>query len=223
VSTEIAAARQRSRNPRGEGSRLRQDILDAASEILETTGSSEAITLRAVARAVGIAAPSIYAHFPDREAILDQLCADGFVAFRTALEAAIAPFTDPVERLLAGCGAYLRYSADYPRRYRALFEHPEVRTRQRPVADYSMAEGAAALNVLVQGIADCASAGRSVSQDHFADAVAIWAALHGLATLRAEMAPTIPWPDQDQLVIAIVSRLAQLQPSPEAASPLTDD
>ncbi len=32
------------------------------------------MTLRAVARAVGIAAPSIYAHFPDREAILDQLC-----------------------------------------------------------------------------------------------------------------------------------------------------
>ena len=190
---------------------MRQDILDSASEILETTGSAEAVTLRAVARAVGIAAPSIYAHFPDREAILDQLCADGFAEFRAALQAAIAPFGDPVERLLAGCRAYLRYSADHPRRYRALFEHPEIHTRRRPVDPASLAEGAAALNVLVEGIADCARSGRSASTDHFADAVAVWVALHGLATLLAETSPTFPWPDNDQLLIAIVSRLAQLE------------
>jgi len=211
VSTEIATDHRRPRNPRGEGSRLRQDILDSASEILETTGSAEAVTLRAVARAVGIAAPSIYAHFPDREAILDQLCADGFAEFRAALQAAIAPFGDPVERLLAGCRAYLRYSADHPRRYRALFEHPEIHTRRRPVDPASLAEGVAALNVLVEGIADCARSGRSASTDHFADAVAVWVALHGLATLLAETSPTFPWPDNDQLLIAIVSRLAQLE------------
>jgi AcrR family transcriptional regulator len=214
VSTQVIAAPRRPRNPRGEGSRLRQDILDAASEILETTGSSEAVTLRAVARAVGIAAPSIYAHFPDREAILDQLCSDGFAEFRATLQAAIAPFDDPVDRLFAGCRAYLRYSAEHPRRYRALFDFPEVRTRQRPVDQASMAEGLAALNVLVEGIADCARAGRSASNDHFADAVAVWVALHGLATLLADSAPAFPWPDHDQLVTAIVSRLAQLDAAP---------
>jgi AcrR family transcriptional regulator len=206
----MTAAPRRPRNPRGEGARLRQDILDAASEILEATGSPEAVTLRAVARAVGIAAPSIYAHFQDREAILDQLCADGFVEFRAALLAAIAPFDDAVERFLAGCRAYVRYSAEHPRRYRALFEHSEARTGQRPPA--SLAEGTATLNVLVEGIADCASAGRSSSQDHFADAVAVWVALHGLATLLAETPPDFPWPDQDRLLTNLVSRLAQLKP-----------
>jgi AcrR family transcriptional regulator len=210
VRTEISAAQRRPRNPRGEGSRLRQDILDAASEILETTGSSEAVTLRAVARSVGIAAPSIYAHFPDREAILDQLCSDGFAQFRATLEAAVAPFCDPVDRLFAGCRAYLRFAGEHPRRYRALFDFPEVRTRQRPVDLASLAEGLAALNVLVEGIADCARAGRSTSTDHFTDAVAVWVALHGLATLRADSSPTFPWPDQDRLVTAIVGRLAQL-------------
>jgi AcrR family transcriptional regulator len=219
VSTETTAAPRRPRNPRGEGARLRQDILDAASEILESTGSPEAITLRAVARAVGIAAPSIYAHFQDREAILDQLCADGFVEFRAALLAAIAPFDDPVERLLAGCRAYLGYSAEYPRRYRALFYHPDTRTRQRPVDPASLAQGAATLNVLVEGIAGCARAGRSASQDHFADAFAVWVALHGLATLLAEMSPDLPWPDHDQLLTNLVSRLAQLEPAGTPGEP----
>jgi AcrR family transcriptional regulator len=217
VSTQIAPAQRRPRNPRGEGTRLRQDILDATSEILETTGSEEAVTLRAIARAVGIAAPSIYAHFPDREAILDQLCSDGFAELRATLEAAIVPFSDPVDRLFAGCRAYLRYSAEHPRRYRALFDFPEVRTRQRPVDLASMAEGLAALNVLVEGIADCARAGRSASKDHFADAVAVWVALHGLATLLADSSPSFPWPDQDELVTAIVGRLAQLDAGPAEA------
>jgi AcrR family transcriptional regulator len=49
----------RARNRRGEGSKLRADILAAATRLLEQTGSEEAVTLRAVARQVGISAPSI--------------------------------------------------------------------------------------------------------------------------------------------------------------------
>jgi hypothetical protein len=111
-------------------------------------------------------------------------------------------------------GRSASYSAEHPRRYRALFDFPEVRTRQRPVDQASMAEGLTALNVLVEGIADCARAGRPASKDHFADAVAVWVALHGLATLLAGSAPAFPWPDHDQLVTAIVSRLAQLDAAP---------
>ena len=55
---------------RGQGNRLADDIVRGALAIIERTGSDEAVTLRAVAREVGIAAPSIYAHFADREAII---------------------------------------------------------------------------------------------------------------------------------------------------------
>jgi AcrR family transcriptional regulator len=181
----------------------------AAAEILEATGSEEAVTLRAVARAVGIAAPSIYAHFPDREAILDELVGEGFAAFTASLQAASAPLSDPVERLFAGCKAYLAYAAEHPRRYQILFHHPGIRDR-RDIDAAAMAQGAAALNVLVEAIADCAAAGRSASQDHFADAVAVWVALHGLATLLAETPASFPWPDPDKLLTAIVSRIAQI-------------
>ena len=63
-------ARARRRNARGQGARLADDIVAGALALIERTGSDEAVTLRAVAREIGIAAPSIYAHFADREAII---------------------------------------------------------------------------------------------------------------------------------------------------------
>ena len=59
-----ATIRTRHRNPRGQGTRLSEDIVAGALALIERTGSAEAVTLRAVAREAGIAAPSIYAHFP---------------------------------------------------------------------------------------------------------------------------------------------------------------
>jgi AcrR family transcriptional regulator len=211
VSSRLSASPGlRRRNPRGEGSRLRAEIVDAAAAILEQTGNESAVTLRAIARAVGIAAPSIYAHFPDREAILDQVVADGFADFTASLRAAVAGITDPVERLYAMGRAYLSYAAEQPERYRILFQHPEIRRRQTGVEPAARAEGRAALEVLVEAIANCARAGRSASTDYYADAVANWVAMHGLAILLAETPESFPWPDQDQLFRALVDRIVQL-------------
>ena len=84
----------RERNRRGEGGRLRDDILAGATALLERTGSEEAVTLRAVAREVGISAPSIYSHFPDREAIVDAIVDGAFVDFNAAIEDAANAATD---------------------------------------------------------------------------------------------------------------------------------
>ncbi len=214
--------RERRRNPRGEGVKLRDEILQAATDLLESSGSEQAVTLRAVARNVGIAAPSIYAHFPDREAILDQVVADGFAEFTASLQDAVAGLTDPVQRLHGLGRAYLRFAAEHPRRYRTLFDHPAIRSRSRDVDPEARAQGAAALNVLVEAIADCAAAGRSASTDPFADAVAVWAAIHGLATLLASTPDTFPWPDQEQLLTAITEGLARVRPDSSAPATPAD-
>src|ERR1700721_97053 len=80
VNAETPEAR--TRNPRGSGAQLRAEIIHGAGLILDETGSADAVTLRAIARRIAIAAPSIYAHFPDREAILTALVEDGFRDFR---------------------------------------------------------------------------------------------------------------------------------------------
>ncbi len=66
------------RNARGQGARLTEDIVSGALALIEREGTDEAVTLRAVAREIGIAAPSIYAHFPDRAAIMMAVVARVF-------------------------------------------------------------------------------------------------------------------------------------------------
>src|SRR5215469_3470031 len=197
----------RERNRRGEGGKLRADILAVATALLERTGNEEAVTLRAVAREVGISAPSIYSHFPDREAIVDAIVDGAFADFNAAIEegynAATAAGAGPRERIRAGCAAYLRFAAERPNRYKLLFE------RQHRIGGDVPDVQIAGFELLVRSIQDCVAAGISASTDPFRDATAIWVALHGYATLPARL-PMFPWPDMDALLDRIVDGLAQI-------------
>ena len=200
----------RERNRRGEGTRLRADILAGATELLEQTGSEEAVTLRAVARQVGISAPSIYSHFPDREAIVDAIVDGAFSDFNAAIkdasDAAGRAGQGPVARLRAGCAAYLRFAAERPNRYRLLFERRDILgTGQRRFS----AVRAQSFELLITSLQACVEAGISASTNPELDATAIWAALHGFATLHANM-PGHAWPDTDALLDRIVYGLAQI-------------
>src|SRR5262245_48408946 len=116
----------RTRNRRGEGVRLRDEIVDAASDLLEENGNEAAITLRAVARRVGITAPSIYPHFADRVDILREVIRRAIEELVAGLHSATRGEEDPVARLHAGCRAYASFAAEQPHRYRVLFQ------RRRP-------------------------------------------------------------------------------------------
>jgi AcrR family transcriptional regulator len=65
-----SAANRRPRLPRGEGRRLRGEIMAAAERLLIDTGSQEAVSIRAVADAVGVTPPSIYRHFADKSELI---------------------------------------------------------------------------------------------------------------------------------------------------------
>jgi AcrR family transcriptional regulator len=203
----------RERNRRGEGGKLRDDILAAATALLERTGNEEAVTLRAVAREVGISAPSIYSHFPDgRDAIVEAVVDGAFADFNTAIEdasnAAIAAGAGPRERVRAGCAAYLQFAAERPNRYKLLFErqHRIGGDIGGDVPDVQIT----GFDLLVRSIQDCVAAGISASTDPARDATAIWLALHGYATLPARL-PMFPWPDADALLDRIVDGLAQIK------------
>jgi AcrR family transcriptional regulator len=206
----------RERNRRGEGGKLRADILAGATALLERTGNEEAVTLRAVAREIGISAPSIYAHFPDREAIVEAVVDAAFADFNAAIEdavnAAIVAGAGPRERVRAGCAAYLRVAAERPNRYKLLFER-QYRIGGDEVPDVQI-EG---FDLLVRSIQDCVAAGISASTDPARDATAIWLALHGYATLPARL-PMFPWPESDALFDRIVDGLAQIKTDEMAGS-----
>ena len=57
-------------NARGQGERLREEIISAAVQMLGDLADDEALSLRAVARAVSISPTSVYLYFPDRDALV---------------------------------------------------------------------------------------------------------------------------------------------------------
>ncbi len=204
-----ASTKTRQRNARGQGVRLREEIVDAATRLIDA-GSE--VTLRAVAREAGISAPSIYDHFADVEQILAAVVARCFEELTATIQSAQDAAMGPVERLEATCRAYLSYCERRPARYSLLFRY------ERPATDRTRGvgfggSGAAAFETLVESVADCAAAGRSASTDPFADAVALWSGLHGLATLRATRM-RFPWPDHDDTARRIIHHLGRITDPP---------
>jgi AcrR family transcriptional regulator len=194
----------RARNPRGSGTRLRGEIVAAAATLIARTGSDQAVTLRSVAREVGISAPSIYGHFSDRDAIVEAVVSESLEQLHLAVADAVAAHADPVEGLYAGCSAYVEFGISEPARYRVLFGW----SRPKGQSPQSDTRGLAAFNTLVTNLESCVDAGKSTSTDTFVDAVSIWTSLHGQVMLRADL-PEFPWPSTDT-VSEMVRSLARL-------------
>ncbi len=192
--------------------------MSGALALIERTGSDEAVTLRAVAREVGIAAPSIYAHFPDRDAIVMAVVMRIFDELGEAIQKGTeSAGQDPAARLVAGAEAYVAFGLGHPARYGVLFSERRMAAQDyckpvpigpdgRPVLEF----GAESFALLVEGIEACVKAGASASTDVIADATAMWIALHGTVSLRTAL-PLFPWPDIGKFVSELVLSLARIK------------
>ena len=78
----------RSRSRRGEGEPLRDEILAAAERLIVETGNEDAVSIRAIADAVGVTPPSIYLHFPDKDPLILAVCERHFETFDALIEEA---------------------------------------------------------------------------------------------------------------------------------------
>jgi AcrR family transcriptional regulator len=205
----------RRRNARGEGSRLAPEIVEGAIALIAREGGPHAVALRSVAREVGISAPSIYAHFPDREAILQAVVVVVFEKLRQRLDVAISAESDPVDRLVAGSRAYVAFGLENPGLYATLFSNerlgPEFEAPPKFPFDELPPVGGEGFALLVGGIRECVEAGVSSSTDVFADATAIWVALHGTVSLWSTLCRG-PWPDDHDFVRRLVVVLARIDP-----------
>jgi AcrR family transcriptional regulator len=77
-------------NPKGQGARLREEIL-AARRLLEEGGSEEAIGLWATAREAAVTAPAIYAHFGGRQELVEAVVGGAFPVGGTAPDSSKLP------------------------------------------------------------------------------------------------------------------------------------
>jgi AcrR family transcriptional regulator len=104
--------------------RARQ-IVAAARELLEQEGPA-ALTMRRLADRLGIRAPSLYKHLPDKAALEAAIIATGFEDAATAFEAALDGATEPLATLAA---AYRAFALAHPHLYRLMTDQPLPRDR----------------------------------------------------------------------------------------------
>src|SRR5919197_75475 len=201
---EGTRARTRRRNPRGQGTRLREEILAAAVQLVGRLGSIDALSLRAVAREAGITPMSIYAHFESKEELVWELLDVEFAALAERLAAAENQAQDPVARLRARCLQYVRFGLERPGHFVVLFgtagrpTPPEVTPHQLP--------GWPAFAGFIAAIETCVAAGSAPQLDPRAAALRLWVALHGMTVLRVSKTG-FPWPPVEGLVDELLQEL----------------
>lgn len=180
---------RRARARRGEGELLRDEIVTAAARLLAESGSEEAVSIRAVAEAVGVTPPSIYLHFADKTDLLYAVCEERFAALARLSNEAAAGATDPLDEIRRRGEAYIRFGLDNPEQYRILF----MDRREPAHYDEDRLQGAACLFDLVGAVRRAMDAGLMAEDDPFVVAVTLWVTVHGITSLRIAK-PDFPWP-----------------------------
>jgi AcrR family transcriptional regulator len=186
--TTAPARRDRAR--RGEGGQLRAELVAAAERLLAATGDEEAVSIRAIADAVGVTPAAIYLHFPDKDALILEVCTARFTELARAMEQASAGIADPLVALVALGQAYIRFGIENPEQYRILF----MRRNATRKLDPDELRESVAFEQVVRAVERCVQEGVLEARgDVIEIALELWSVTHGVTSLIIGM-PSFPWP-----------------------------
>ncbi|NDJ90622.1 TetR/AcrR family transcriptional regulator [Mycolicibacter kumamotonensis] len=194
---------------------LREEILSAATRVIDGADSEGEVSLRRIAREAGIAAPSVYAHFADRDRVLEAVAESSWVQVSEEIADHVQAATDPRERLLIGCRVYVSFAQRHPLRYALMTQdgHAPPAARQ-------------ALAVVTRGLLACRGqapgsrnaeppdAGSDPDSERIAAALSV--ALHGVAMLHRSDAPNLWLSDfsTDEVIRTLVDAATLLLSDP---------
>jgi AcrR family transcriptional regulator len=188
----IAPTTKRRRASRGSGEHLRAEIITAAKELLAKSGSSDAVSIRAVADAVGVTSPSIYLHFADKDTLIQAVVADVFAELDAAMVAAGSAVDEPLAKLRAYGLAYVKFAVAHPEHYRVATMERCIPGDGQTELDEILADSA--FTHFMATVTACMDAGIFAAGDPLPVALQLWAAAHGIASLMIAK-PYLPWGD----------------------------
>ena len=99
------------------------EIKEAALALIGSGGSA-ALSVRGVARAIGMSPAGLYRYYDSLDALITELVTDAYDDLADAVGTATAPPGTPSERLLAGMLAYRRWCLDRPNQFLLVFGTP---------------------------------------------------------------------------------------------------
>lgn len=167
---------------------LREACVVAAHAVIAERGI-EKLSLREVARELGVSHQAPYKHYPSRDHLLAEVmkrCFQRFAAHLSASLHGIDPETD-----MDGLGrAYLQYAMENPLEYRLMFGTPWPDTAQHTEL---LEDARHSFDVLREAIARLRGHAGTPLPAHDLDAMYVWSSMHGLATiLQSDVMSKLP-------------------------------
>ncbi len=159
---------------------LRADLLQAAVEAIDEQGVAS-LSLREVARRVGVSHAAPAHHFGDKAGLFTALATDSFLRFAHSMVRAVEEQdpNDPLKRLDASGAAYIDFALSNRARFEVMFR-PEVLNNDDPEYVAAARLSSRLLGDLVRA---AQQAGWASDRETEAVVLAMWGVVHGLATL----------------------------------------
>lgn len=181
---------------------LRQEILDAASELFVKEGY-ENVSMRRIADKIEYSPTTIYLYFRDKADLLEQVCHETFSRLSSVLKAILDQPEDPLRRLRSGLIAYVHFGLENPHHYRATFMMPIPEGFDKARYTRQDSPGLQAFDFLRRCVFDCISAGKIRVPDPELASQTLWCAAHGVTSLLITHSH-FPWVGSEQVIESVV-------------------
>lgn len=158
--------------------KMRSRILKAAME-LYVKGGYDNVTMRRIAAKIEYSPGTIYLYFQNKKDIMLQLCYQGFERL-LAQQDKLVKIADPLEKLSAGGRYYLAFALENPELYELMFATKEILKESGPDEESVPLR---AFRKFAENVKACLDAGIFSAGEVETTAIALWATLHGLASL----------------------------------------
>jgi AcrR family transcriptional regulator len=161
---------------------LRQDLLDAAIAAVASQDPAQ-LSLRAIARELGVSHAAPKNHFADKTALFTAIAVEGFTGLGAALDAAQNPVpdgpNDGIASLERAGQAYVAYAMANPGCFRVMWRN-ELLNEEAPALKQASDDAFASL---IRAISTGQAAGWASARDTRDVAVYAWSLVHGVAQL----------------------------------------
>ncbi|CAH0355027.1 TetR/AcrR family transcriptional regulator [Aquabacterium sp. CECT 9606] len=155
---------------------LREACVIAAQEVIAEKGV-ENLSLRDVARKLGVSHQAPYKHYPSRDHLLAEVMGRCLQRFAAHLDAR-GQFEDPKEDLAALGRQYLSYARDHVLEYRLMFDTPWPQSAEHPDL---IRDAVHAYDILRNALRRLHGESAAMQDRVDLDALYIWSTVHGMA------------------------------------------
>tara|TARA_R110001599_G_scaffold353465_1_gene593134 strand:- start:51771 stop:52394 length:624 start_codon:yes stop_codon:yes gene_type:complete len=156
---------------------VREDLVEAAEQILQEEGLA-ALSVRRVAREIGVVPSAVYNHFENREALLAAVAADGYHHLEKLVGKLEGSTTEPELLLRQMARGYLQFAAENPNLYRLMFSAEMVAIRIHPALEQA---SDSTFGRLAEWWYGPGSFDPKASAVKYPYALSIWSLMHGAA------------------------------------------